>query len=123
MTDEFLDRWRTAGDRRSKVWEERFGETRYVPLGRKHGSRPSRRPASTADQVDRVVVTGMHGRAVKALARKLGVRDGSLADDLTATVGQTGAAHPGLVLAAMIETSEPGPGDRPSCPWPTGPTC
>ena len=33
VTDEFLDRWRTAGDRRSKVWEERFGETRYVPLG------------------------------------------------------------------------------------------
>ena len=25
-TDEFLDRWRTPGDRRSKVWEERFGE-------------------------------------------------------------------------------------------------
>ena len=33
VSDEFLDRWRTAGDRRSRVWEERFGETRYVPLG------------------------------------------------------------------------------------------
>ena len=32
-TDEFVDRWRTPGDRRSKVWEERFGETKYVPLG------------------------------------------------------------------------------------------
>ncbi len=33
VSDEFLDRWRTAGDRRSRTWEERFGETRYVPLG------------------------------------------------------------------------------------------
>ena len=32
-TEEFLDRWRTPGERRSKVWEERFGETKYVPLG------------------------------------------------------------------------------------------
>ncbi len=32
-SDEFLDRWRTPGERRSRVWEERFGETRYVPLG------------------------------------------------------------------------------------------
>ncbi len=108
VTDEFLDRWRTAGDRRSKVWEERFGETRYVPLGSAAWESALKSAGVTADQVDRVAVTGMHGRAVKALARKLGVRDGSLADDLTATVGQTGAAHPGLVLAAMIETSEPG---------------
>ena len=33
VSDEFLDRWRTPGDRRSRTWEERFGETRYVPLG------------------------------------------------------------------------------------------
>ena len=32
-TEEFVDRWRSPGDSRSKVWEERFGETRYLPLG------------------------------------------------------------------------------------------
>ncbi len=108
VSDEFLDRWRTAGERRSKVWEERFGETRYVPLGSEAWESALKSAGVTADQVDRVAVTGMHGRAVKALARKLRVRDGVLADDLTTTVGQTGAAHPGLVLAAMIEASEPG---------------
>ena len=40
VSDESLDRWRTAGERRSKMWEERFGETRYVPLGPRPGSRP-----------------------------------------------------------------------------------
>ena len=34
-SDEFIDRWRTPGERRSKMWEERFGETRYLPLGKR----------------------------------------------------------------------------------------
>ncbi len=108
VTDEFLDRWRTAGDQRSKVWEERFGETRYVPLGAEAWESALKSVGITADQVDQVAVTGMHGRAVKALARTLGVGNGVLADDLTTTVGQAGAAHPGLVLASMVERAEPG---------------
>ena len=36
----------------------------------------------------------------KALGRKLGVGDGAVADDLASTVGQTGTAHPALVLAS-----------------------
>ena len=32
-TDEFTDRWRAPGDRTSKLWEERFGENRYIALG------------------------------------------------------------------------------------------
>ena len=108
VSDEFLDRWRTAGDRRSRTWEERFGETRYVPLGADAWRAACKAAGVTADEVDHVAVTGMHGRAAKAVARALGVRDGALADDLTTTVGQTGAAHAGLVLAAMVEQAGPG---------------
>ena len=108
VTDEFLDRWRTAGDKRSKVWEERFGETRYVPLGSEAWEAALKTVGISADQVDQVAVTGMHGRAVKALARSLGLRDGALVDDLTAAVGQAGTAHPGLVLASMVERAQPG---------------
>jgi hydroxymethylglutaryl-CoA synthase len=108
VTDEFLDRWRTAGDQRSKVWEERFGETRYVPLGAEAWESALKSVGIAADQVDQVAVTGMHGRAVKALARKLGLGDGVLVDDLTGTVGQAGTAHPGLVLASMVEGAGPG---------------
>ncbi len=108
VSDEFLDRWRTAGDRRSRTWEERFGETRYVPLGADAWHAGLKAAGVTAEAVDRVVVTGMHGRAAKAVGRALGVRDGVLADDLGSTVGQTGAAHAGLVLAAMLEEASPG---------------
>jgi 3-hydroxy-3-methylglutaryl CoA synthase/uncharacterized OB-fold protein len=108
VTDEFLDRWRTPGDRRSRTWEERFGETRYVPLGADAWQSGLKAAGVTAEDVDRVVVTGMHGRAAKALGRRLGVREGALADDLSTTVGQTGAAHAVLILAALLEQSAPG---------------
>jgi len=108
VSDEFLDRWRTAGDRRSRTWEERFGETRYVPLGADAWQAGLKAAGVTAEAVDRVAVTGMHGRAAKAVGRALGVRDGALADDLSSTVGQTGTAHAGLVLAAMLEEASPG---------------
>jgi uncharacterized OB-fold protein len=38
----------------------------------------------------------------------LGVADGALADDLAGSVGQTGTAHPGLVLASVLEGAGPG---------------
>ncbi len=108
VSDEFLDRWRTAGDRRSRVWEERFGETRYVQAGIEAWESALERTGLDAGQVDRVAVTGMHARAAKAVAAKLGVDGDTVADDLASTVGQTGTAHAGLVLASMLERSEPG---------------
>ena len=35
-TDEFTDRWRGPGARTSRLWEERFGENRYLGSGRRH---------------------------------------------------------------------------------------
>ncbi len=108
VTDEFLDRWRTVGDRRSKTWEERFGETRYVPLGEQAWAAALKASGVTAEEIDKVLVTGMHGRATKALARNLNVDADRLVDDLSTTVGQAGSAHAGLLLASILEQSEPG---------------
>jgi uncharacterized OB-fold protein len=107
-TDEFTDRWRTPGERRSKVWEERFGETRYLPLAKEAWARALKAAALEAGTVDRLVVTSMHGRAAKAVAGALGATKETAADDLSGSVGQAGAAHPGLVLAAVLEQAEPG---------------
>jgi 3-hydroxy-3-methylglutaryl CoA synthase/uncharacterized OB-fold protein len=107
-TEEFVDRWRTPGDARSKVWEERFGETKYVPLGEQAWNAALKAAELTPDQVDRVVVTGLHARAVRSLTKRLGARDGAVVDDLAASVGNTGAAHASLLLAGALETSEPG---------------
>lgn len=108
VSDEFLDRWREPGERRSRVWEERFGETRYLALGPEAWGSALKEAGLVAGEVQRVAVTGMHGRAVRALAGKLGVAEGVLTDDLTASVGQAGAAQPGLALARMVERAAPG---------------
>lgn len=108
VTDEFLDRWRTPGERRSRTWEERFGETRYIPLGEHAWTTALKSAGVSAADVDMVAVAGMHGRATRALGRKLGVRDGVLVDDLTSSVGQAGSAHIGLLIASMVEQAAPG---------------
>ncbi|MEZ5177291.1 MAG: OB-fold domain-containing protein [Acidimicrobiales bacterium] len=107
-TDEFLDRWRTPGDDRSKQWEEKFGETRYVPLAQQAFAAALAAAGLEADQVDRLVVAGTHGRANKAAAKKVGVAADKVVDDLAGTVGNPGAAQPALLLASALDTAAPG---------------
>ena len=106
-TEELLDRWRTPGEARSKVWEERFGETRYVPLGVAAWEDALKHAGLVGDQVDRVVVAGTHGRANAALAKKLRLGD-RLVDDRSGSVGNLGAAQPALLLTAALEVAEAG---------------
>jgi 3-hydroxy-3-methylglutaryl CoA synthase len=107
-TEEFLDRWRTPGDVRSKVWEERFGETRYVPLGVTAWEDALKSAGLTADQVDHLAIAGSHGRAVTTLAKQLGVGDRRVGIELANTVGNLGAAQPAALLTAALEAAEPG---------------
>ncbi len=103
-TDEFTDRWRAPGDRVSKLWEERFGENRYLALGQEALGRALEAAGLEAGDIGRLVVTGMHGRAVSGLTKKLGLAEGVAVDDLTSSVGQSGTAHPLLVLASALES-------------------
>ncbi len=105
-TEEFVDRWRRPGSPRTGQWEERFGETRYGPLAVRAWEEALEAAGIGAEDVDVAVVTGVHGRAVERVAGRLGVA--RVADDLTAVVGNTGTAHPGLVLAGELEQARPG---------------
>ena len=107
VTDEFLDRWRAPGERRSRTWEERFGETRYVPLAAAAWEAGLKAAGLSSGEVGRAGVTGMHGRAVRSVGKRLGLTEGALADDLGSVVGQCGTAHPLLVLASMLEAAGP----------------
>ncbi len=107
-TEEFVDRWRTPGERRSKVWEERFGETKYVTLAEQAWNAALKAAYLTPDGVDRLIVTGAHARAVRAVTSRLGVAKEAVADDRAASIGYSGAAHAGLVLAGTLEQAAPG---------------
>jgi hydroxymethylglutaryl-CoA synthase len=102
-TAEFLDRWRLPGEPASRQWEERFGEHAYVPLGEAALVEALKQAGVTAPALARLIVAGPHGRAVKRVAAGAGVKKDALADDLLATVGNTGAAHAGLLLADALD--------------------
>jgi 3-hydroxy-3-methylglutaryl CoA synthase/uncharacterized OB-fold protein len=111
VTDEFLDRWRAPGDNRSKVWEERFGEGRYVVAGQRAWDEALKAAGLVDDQVDRVVIVGSHARAANRVAGKLGAGVAEKAggpSPLTGAVGFTGAAQPALALAAALDAAGPG---------------
>ena len=107
-SDEFLDRWRVPGEADSHVWEERFGEEMYVPLAREAFAAALKDAGLAEGDVDHAIVTGLHVRAVKAITKGLGVRDGALAPDLTGSVGNLGAAQAAVALCDVLERAQPG---------------
>jgi hydroxymethylglutaryl-CoA synthase len=105
-TEEFVDRWRTPGSANTRRWEERFGETVYLPMLERTWNAALKACELSPGEVDVAVVTGNHARAVRAAANRLGSK--SVADNLDTTVGNTGAAHFGIVLASVLDTAQPG---------------
>ena len=104
-TEEFIERWRTPGSTRSRAWEERFGESQVRPArraGLERGAEGDRRSPPTRSQ--RVIVTGMHARAARAISGRLGTAKEALVDDRATTVGNTGSAHAALLLADTLES-------------------
>ncbi|MCU0310169.1 MAG: OB-fold domain-containing protein [Acidimicrobiales bacterium] len=104
-TVEFVDRWRAPGDVRSKVWDDKFSELTYVGLARDAWAEALAAAGVAADEVT-VAVAAPTARIGKAVAGRLGAA--SVVGDLTDTVGATGAAQPGLLLASLLEQSDAG---------------
>lgn len=105
-TAEFLDRWRAPGEPASRQWEERFGEHAYVPLAQEAVTDAVKSAGVALDEIDHLIVAGLHGRAVRSVAK--GTRPEVLSDDLQAVVGNTGTAHWALVLANVLDRATPG---------------
>ena len=106
-TAEFTDRWRVPGESHSKIWEERFGEYAYLPLAEEAITAALKAADLAAADVDHVIVTGLHARAVGSARKAVGARPEALVDDLGAVIGNTGAAHWGVLLADVLDRAEP----------------
>lgn len=103
-TVEVLDRWRLPGERHDHVWDERFTAGILVAAGREAAEHAL--ADAGLDAVDHVAVASSNPRAAAALRRALG---GSGADaEIERLTGYTGAAHPGLLLAAALDEARPG---------------
>ncbi len=100
-TGEFVDRWRIPGEAVSRTWDEKFAEVAYRPLVAEAFATALADAGITAADIDVAVVAAPSARMGATIAKRLGVA--RVADDLSATVGNTGAAHPLLCLAAELE--------------------
>ncbi len=109
LTREFLDTWRQPDETFPHSWEERFALTQaYSPLLGKAVQAVLQKGGVQAGDLAAVVLDCPNPRATADVAKRLKLEPTRFADPLALTVGQTGAAHAGLMLANVLAAAKPG---------------
>ncbi|HSJ59045.1 MAG TPA: SDR family NAD(P)-dependent oxidoreductase, partial [Anaerolineae bacterium] len=109
VTYDFVSHYRGAGQRFNYTWEERWvrdeGYARIIPeainglLGKL---------GLAIGDVDRLIYPCFIKREHGDIARKLGARPEQVADNLHEVCGETGTAHPLVMLISALEEAQPG---------------
>lgn len=109
VTVDFVDHFRSAGADFDYGWESRWIRDEGYSKLLGGAIRDALATAGiAADTIDHAIIPIAARGVAAGLARKLGLRADALADPLQATVGDTGTAHPLLMLAGVLETAVPG---------------
>ena len=107
-TEELLDRWRLPGEPTARQWEERFGEAILAAPAQAAVADALKQTGIQPGELAAVGVSGTSPRAARKVAGALGGAGATLIDDLSGTVGFTGAAHAGLLVASALDTADAG---------------
>jgi 3-hydroxy-3-methylglutaryl CoA synthase/uncharacterized OB-fold protein len=103
VTREFLDTWRAPGERFAHTWEERFALTQaYTPMIVGVIRRLLAKAKVAASDLSRIVIDAPNARAIDEAVRALKLDPARIAEPFAATIGQTGAAHAGMMLAGAL---------------------
>ena len=109
LTRDIIDHYRGRGARFDYGWEERWtaavGYERIVPEvveGLLSTCGVSR------EDIDKYIYPCPSARTHGAIGRRLGVSAEKIADNLFEEIGETGTAHPLVMLARILETAVPG---------------
>ena len=109
VTIDFVDHFRSTGEDFNYVWESRWvrdeGYTKI--LG---GALVSAFGKSGIDPaaIDHALIAAPVRGVPDGLARKAGIRPEAVADTLVSHMGDTGTAHPLMMLVAALEKAKPG---------------
>ena len=107
-TMEILDVWRLPEERFPKQWEERFTADTMAPAIADTARRALDAAGIEASSLATVILDGTSPRSMAGLPKALGLRPEQVADPLATTVGRTGTAHAGLLLARALDQAKPG---------------
>jgi hydroxymethylglutaryl-CoA synthase len=109
VTVDFVDHFRHSGVDFDYVWESRWirdeGYTHI--LGGALKDALARFGVEGAD-IDRAIIPIAVRGVPESIAKACGIRPQAIADTFTTNVGDTGTAHPLLMLAAVLEDAKPG---------------
>jgi 3-hydroxy-3-methylglutaryl CoA synthase len=109
LSYDFVDRWRSTGDRFDRPWEDRFvrdeGYGKIIPEAisgffAKTGIKP--------DEITKLIFPCPYPREQVKIAKRLGFDPEKIQDNMIATVGDTGAAYPLMMLVSALQEAKPG---------------
>lgn len=109
VTVDFVDHFRSQGQDFDYTWESRWirdeGHTKLLGGALKDALK---KLGLTGADIDAAVIPITVRGVPESLAKQAGIRPEAVADTLSSQVGDTGAAHPLLLLAAALEKAKPG---------------
>ncbi len=109
LTRDFVDHFRRAGQSYDYFWEERWiRDEGYLPIVTEAGRAALAAAGVAGGEVATLVLASPIRGVREAVAKTLGIGVDRLADDLAAGGGDTGAAHPLLMLTDVLEQASPG---------------
>jgi hydroxymethylglutaryl-CoA synthase len=109
VTVDFVDHYRARGSEFDYQWEERWiRDEGYLKLVPRVIEAVLGKAGIEAAELSKLCVPSPIPRANQALAKRLKLDPAALADTLEGGCGDTGSAHPLLMLAAALETAQSG---------------
>jgi 3-hydroxy-3-methylglutaryl CoA synthase/uncharacterized OB-fold protein len=108
-TVDFVDHFRASGEDFDYVWESRWiREEGFLKIAANGLKKALAAFGVEPDAIAHCAIAICAPRAGEAVAKKAGIDAGRLVDTMVATVGDTGAGHSSLMLAAALEKAQPG---------------
>jgi 3-hydroxy-3-methylglutaryl CoA synthase len=108
-TVDFVDHFRGHDAEHDYAWEERWirdeGYLKIVPRALEAALKSA---AAKAESVTHFCMPCTLSRVAPAVAKRAGIAEGAVRDSLAAVCGDTGAAHPLVLLAHALEEAKPG---------------
>ena len=109
ITDDFVDHYRAEGSKFNYYWEERWiKEEGYLKLIPESINRLLENCNIKGNQIDHLIVPLSSRGVPQRIANATDISPEIISDNLSNNCGDTGTAHPLIMLASELENAKPG---------------
>src|SRR5262249_595419 len=109
ISDDFVDHYRGEGEAFDYQWEERWiRDEGYLKLVPKALMGLAEKAKVKGADIAHFILPCLFAGVPQTIAKRLGVPDAAVRDNLQAGLGNTGAAHPNVMLVHALQQAKPG---------------